>query len=66
MKAGGKLITLAFPIGTRPGGPPYVVQPDAIIELYAERGFKLRHRESPTDSTPGRKGHEELLILEKI
>ncbi len=65
LKRGGRYIALAFPIGKRPGGPPYVVQPEAIIALYAERGFTLQHREIPADSAPGRKGHEELLILDK-
>lgn len=63
LKPGGDYIILAFPIGRRSGGPPYVVQPEAIIALYGEQGFKLRHRETPSDSVPGRKGHEELLIL---
>lgn len=62
---GGKYIILAFPIGTRPGGPPYTVQPDSIIELFAKREFELTHREAPADSVPDRKGFEELLILEK-
>ena len=63
LKPGGDYIMLTFPIGRRSGGPPYVVQVDAIIALYGERGFKLRHREVPADSVPGRKGYEELLIL---
>ena len=66
LKPGGKIIILAFPIGQRPGGPPYVVRPDAIIDLFAERGFTLLIRESPADSVTDRKGHEELLILEKM
>ncbi len=66
LKPGGRYIILAFPIGTRPGGPPYVVQPDAIIELYAGRGFRLQQRENPFDSTPDRKGYEQLLVLEKV
>jgi hypothetical protein len=65
LKLGGQYIILAFPIGQRAGGPPYVVQPQAIIELYAERGFNLQHQEIPAESAPGRAGHEELLILEK-
>lgn len=65
LKPGGRLIMLAFPIGNRPGGPPYVVQPEAIIALYAARGFTLQHREMPKDSAAGRQGHEELLILKK-
>jgi len=65
LKSQGQYIILAFPIGTRPGGPPYTVQPEAIIDLYAERGFTLLLRELPVDSVPNRKGHEELLILKK-
>jgi SAM-dependent methyltransferase len=65
LKPQGKYIILAFPIGTRPGGPPYTVQPEAIIDLYAKRGFTLQLRESPVDSVPRRKGYEELLILRK-
>lgn len=65
LKPRGQYIILAFPIGQRPGGPPYTVQPDAIIDLYAERSFSLQLRESPADSIPGRIGFEELLILEK-
>jgi len=65
LKPGGRYIILAFPIGTRSGGPPYVVQPDKIIDLYSQRGFRLQQRESPFDSAPNRKGFEELLVLQK-
>ncbi|MDX1612737.1 MAG: methyltransferase domain-containing protein [Candidatus Promineifilaceae bacterium] len=65
LKPGGCYIILAFPIGTRPGGPPYTVQPEFIIDLYRERGFDLVQRETPTDSVPGRRGHEELLMLRR-
>jgi SAM-dependent methyltransferase len=65
LTAGGKLIMLAFPIGNRPGGPPFVVQPKAIIELFATRTFALQMRELPEDSAARRKGYEELLIFEK-
>jgi len=65
LKPAGTLIMLAFPIGERSGGPPYVVQPEAIIELFAERGFTLQHRESPPDSVPERRPYEELLLLRK-
>jgi len=65
LKHGGRYVILAFPIGSRPGGPPYTVQPEAIIDLYSKRGFKLHFRETPTDSVPERKGYEQLLILEK-
>lgn len=60
----GLYVALAFPIGKRPGGPPFVVSPDNMIALFEERGFTLRHREFPPDSVPSRKGIEELLILQ--
>ncbi len=65
LQPGGQYISLAFPIGTRPGGPPFTVQPEAIIDLFTTRGFTLHHRESPPDSVPARKGYEELLVLTK-
>jgi methyl halide transferase len=65
LKPGGLYIALAFPIGKRSGGPPFVVQPDAMIELLAEHGFSLQHRESPPDSVPSRQNIEELIILQK-
>jgi len=65
LKPGGTYVVLAFPIGTRPGGPPYVVQPDEMITLFAARGFSLQHREMPPDSVPQRRRIEELLLLEK-
>lgn len=65
LKPGGQFITLAFPIGTRTGGPPFTVQPENIIALFTTHGFTLRHREFPPDSVPERKKYEELLILQK-
>ncbi len=65
LKPGGLYIGLAFPIGTRPGGPPFVVQPDAMIELLTEHEFKLLHREFPPDSVPSRQNIEELIILKR-
>jgi len=65
LQPGGLLIMLAFPIGRRGGGPPYTVQPDAIIELYAEHKFSLTYREIPDDAVPARRGVEELLLLQK-
>lgn len=66
LKPGGLYVGLAFPIGKRPGGPPFVVQPDAMIELLVEHGFKLQHREFPPDSVPSRQNIEELIILKKL
>ena len=66
LKPGGMLIMLAFPIGKRPGGPPYVVMPDQIIELFTKHWFNLYHRENHPHSVPERRRHEELLILTKV
>ena len=66
LKPAGRYIILAFPIGARPGGPPYSLQPDAVIELYSQRGFRLLTREDPSDSVPDRKGYEQLIVLKKI
>ena len=65
LKPGGIYIALAFPIGGRSGGPPFVVTPDELVEPLSERGFELISREVPEDSVPGREGIEELLILKK-
>ncbi len=65
LQPGGQFVTLAYPIGTRAGGPPFTVQPDAIIDLFVTNGFTLQHRESPPDSVPERRPYEELLILSK-
>lgn len=65
LKPGGIYIALAFPIGGRTGGPPFVVTPDELVEPLGERGFELILREVPEDSVPGREGIEELLILKK-
>jgi SAM-dependent methyltransferase len=66
LRPGGCYVILAFPIGRRAGGPPYVVQPQAIIDLFVGHGFTLHFREVPFDSVQQRKGHEELLMLERL
>ena len=65
LKPGGYFIALAFPIGQRTGGPPFLVAPDELIEPLGERGFELVMREIPDISVPGREGIEELLVLKK-
>ncbi|WP_420629317.1 methyltransferase domain-containing protein [Candidatus Leptofilum sp.] len=65
LKPGGLYIGLAFPIGRRSGGPPFVVQPDAMIELLSEHGFSIQQREFPHDSVPSRQNIEELIILKR-
>ena len=65
LKPGGYYIALAFPIGQRTGGPPFLVTPDELIGPLGDRGFELIAREIPDDSVPGREGIEELLVLKK-
>jgi SAM-dependent methyltransferase len=65
LKPGGYYIALAFPIGQRTGGPPFLVSPDELIDPLGERGFELVTREIPDISVPGREGIEELLVLKK-
>lgn len=65
LKPGGLWVALSFPIGHRAGGPPYVVQPDRVIERMSEHGFSLVERQMPPDSPPKRAGIEELLILKR-
>jgi len=65
LKPGGTYIALAFPIGTRPGGPPFVVSPRDMVSALQERGFVLQNRERPYDSVSSRQGIEELLIMVK-
>lgn len=65
LKPGGVYIALAFPIGGRSGGPPYVVTPDELVDPLVKSGFELISRDVPEDSVPGRQGIEELLILKK-
>lgn len=65
LKPSGIWIALAFPIGRRPGGPPYVVQPDQVVERMNEHEFSLLTRSMPADSAPSRQGIEELLIMQR-
>lgn len=65
LRSEGRLVMLAFPIGRRGGGPPFVVQPNEIIAAFTMRGFHLDLHEQPGDSVPSRQGIEELLILRK-
>jgi SAM-dependent methyltransferase len=65
LKDGGIYIALAFPIGKRTGGPPFVVTPDELVNPLHDMGFELLTREIPEDSVPGREDIEELIILKK-
>ena len=65
LKPRGLFIDLAFPLGRRPGGPPFAVSEAELLGLFQERGFKLLSSEIPNDSAPQRRGAEELFILQK-
>lgn len=65
LKPGGHYVGLAFPVGEQPGGPPFAVSVEELVTLLEAQGLRLQHRESPHDSVPGRRGREELLILQK-
>lgn len=65
LKPNGLWIALSFPIGKRPGGPPFVVQPNTVIDQMRSHNFTLQHREMPPDSAEGREGIEELLVMKK-
>ncbi len=47
LKPGGHYIALAFPIGKRTGGPPFLVSPDELIDPLSDHGFELVTREIP-------------------
>jgi methyl halide transferase len=64
LRPGGVFLALLWPVGAQPGGPPYTVEPDEVIGLFATRGFSILHRESPADSIPERLGQEELLVMQ--
>ena len=63
IKPGGAYAALLFPLDQHAGGPPFAVSVDEALELFGERGFQLRRRETPPDSVPQRRGLEELLIF---
>lgn len=64
LKPGGMFIALLFPVSDHEGGPPFAVHPDDFVAMFSERGFKLTHREIPSDSVSQRQGIEELLIFQ--
>mgnify|MGYP000105358438 CR=1 FL=1 len=65
LSPGGRFIGLLGPIGGPPGGPPFAVRPDDIINLLAARGLSLLRREFPPDSVPRRQNTEELVVMAK-
>ncbi len=62
---GGQFIGLLFPVDNRSGGPPFAVNPKALIEMLEARGLTLVLRETPEDSINPRAGREELVVLKR-
>lgn len=65
LRPGGRLIALLFPLEFPRGGPPFVVDPDALIADLVPHRLHLTHREIPPDTVPPRRGQEELLLFRK-
>jgi SAM-dependent methyltransferase len=65
LKPGGHFIGLIFPLDDHGGGPPFAVSTDELVDLLVERGLVLQERAFPADSIPGRRGREELVIVQK-
>ncbi|HSH01028.1 MAG TPA: methyltransferase domain-containing protein [Anaerolineae bacterium] len=65
LRPGGLWVGLVFPIGTRPGGPPFTVQPDVVISLLGAYGLELVSRQRPVRGVEGRVGVEELVVMRK-
>jgi SAM-dependent methyltransferase len=66
LKPGGIYIDLAFPLDGRRGGPPFAVEVEDILALFAARAFELVSREKLEDSIAPRRDAEELLVLRKL
>jgi methyl halide transferase len=64
LRPGGFLVGLFFPTDGRSGGPPFAVEPDAVIAQAESLGFSLIRRHVPAESHPSRAGSEVLLIFQ--
>jgi SAM-dependent methyltransferase len=65
LKPGGVFVALAFPVGGRPGGPPFAVDASEFPALFAEPDYALKYQETPSDSVAQRRDQEALYIFEK-
>jgi hypothetical protein len=65
LKPAGIYIDLAFPLSMHSDGPPFAVSVAELLELFHSRGFTLLAREKTIESTPKRRGLEELFIFQK-
>ena len=58
LKPGGWLLACFFPVGEKPGGPPFAVSEAEVRQLLAGAGFELVEDYVPVASPDGRQGHE--------
>jgi methyl halide transferase len=65
LRPGGTFLVLAWPIGTRSGGPPFTIRPEEMIALFEAQRFTLQEREIPVDSVPERRSQEELIVMQR-
>ena len=63
IKPGGTYAALLFPLDQHVGGPPFAVSIDEALTLFRKRKFRLKRRETPSDSVWQRHGLEELLLF---
>ena len=63
IKPGGTYAALLFPLDQHVGGPPFAVSLEEALALFRKRKFRLKRRETPSDSVWQRHGLEELLIF---
>ena len=65
LKPVGISIHLAFPLSTHSDGLPFAVSVVELLALFDSLGFTLLAREKTVESTPKRRGLEELFIFQK-
>jgi SAM-dependent methyltransferase len=58
LKPGGWLLACFFPMGDKPGGPPFAVNEAEVRRLLAGAGFELVEDYVPDASPDGRQGRE--------
>jgi methyl halide transferase len=64
LKPGGWLLACFFPMGDKPGGPPFAVNETEVRELLAPR-FELLEDYVPFASPEGRQGREWMVLAQR-